>query len=79
MGRMADHVEHLADTISRRLIAARVGVGMTAVSTAISRGKFPASWFVEMQALCEERGIDCPVEAFNFKVPSSDTSLSEAS
>jgi hypothetical protein len=67
---MTNHAEHLADVLGRRAIAAAVNVGPQAVSNAIGRRSFPASWYPALKALCAANGQACPEEAFTFK-PSS--------
>jgi hypothetical protein len=57
----------IAETLGYGQIAAAVGVGLTAVSNAVSRDRFPATWFIVVSKLCRERGMDCPPEAFGMK------------
>lgn len=59
----------IAETIGYREIAAAVGVGTTAVSNAVVRGKFPASWFVAVSQLCATRELECSAEAFGMRLP----------
>lgn len=51
-----------------RRVADIVGVQRRSVIVK-SLTQFPASWFVAIERLCEERGIECPIEAFTFKDP----------
>ncbi len=44
-----------------------LGVGATAISNSVVSGKFPPSWFVVMQALCKDAGIECPPSLFGMK------------
>lgn len=62
-------VSEIADAIGRRKIADTLNLGVTAVSNAVVRGTFPASWFLAIGELCEERGIECPPSLFNMVVP----------
>lgn len=57
----------LADTLGRRRIAEAVGVGVTAVSNAVVRGQFPASWYFIIRDLCSEHDVECPRDAFGMK------------
>lgn len=57
----------LADAVGRREIADAVGVGLTAVSNAITRGSFPASWFFAVEAACRAKGVSCDRQAFGWK------------
>lgn len=67
-----DHAKRIADLIGRQTIARRVGVKYGAVSAAVTRGGFPASWHLIVKDLCAERSVDCPDEAFSFKEPTID-------
>lgn len=57
-----------ADSVGRNNLASRLGVGLTAVSNAVVRGKFPGSWFSVGQELALEAGIACPPELFSQRV-----------
>ncbi|KPU83767.1 hypothetical protein JI58_07600 [Marinosulfonomonas sp. PRT-SC04] len=37
------------------------------VRAAKRKGAFPASWFVVLDGLCHDAGIECPRAIFNFK------------
>lgn len=56
--------------IGRRDLATAVGVGLSAVDNALIRGTMPSAWYFAVAAICAERGVPCPPEAFNFKSPS---------
>lgn len=72
--------QKIAKALGQNAIADRMSVGRTAVSNALSRvGKFPPAWMPGIRQMCVEARIDCPEAAFNFKTPSSDAPLSEAS
>ncbi|MGR3599171.1 MAG: hypothetical protein ACU0FH_02020 [Heliomarina sp.] len=60
-------VAGICQALGRRNIGEGVGVGKTAVGNAVSEGIFPASWYRVVKSLCDETGIECPLEAFNFK------------
>lgn len=59
-------VSELADRIGRKQIASAAGVGLTAVSNAVVRGSFPATWFIVVSDLARVAGIDCPPHLFNM-------------
>ena len=59
--------QHIADAVGRGKMADALHVGATAVSNAVVRGKFPASWFVVMRDLAGEKGVDCPAHLFGMK------------
>lgn len=63
--------ETFASKIGRGKLASTFGVGPTAVSNAIRRGQFPASWYDVSQFLAAEVGVDCPPELFGQKVAHS--------
>lgn len=58
-----------ADAVGRRNIAEALNVGLTAVSNAVVRGRFPASWFVTCSALAVIAGVECPPGLFGMRKP----------
>jgi hypothetical protein len=64
-----------ADAVGRASIAEAAGVGLTAVSNAVVRERFPASWFLISQRLAEAKGIECPPELFGMKLPDGSPAL----
>lgn len=58
-----------ADAIGRKKMADALDVGLTAVSNAVVRGKFPASWFTVCEMLADLEGVECPPELFGHKLP----------
>lgn len=63
---MKSSVAMICDTIGRKVVADRIGVGKTAVSNAVVEGIFPARWYREMRSLCAEHDLPCPDDLFNF-------------
>ena len=62
-------VSELADRIGRKNIAEAAGVGLTAVSNAVVRGSFPATWFIVVSDLAAKVGAECPPCLFNMIAP----------
>lgn len=58
---------HIADALGRKKIADALGVGLTAVSNAVVRGSFPASWFVAVSKLARDANVECPPHLFQMK------------
>lgn len=56
----------VCDALGRRDIALRVRRGVTAVSNAAADGKFPASWYLAIRAMCVSAGLPCPEQLFKF-------------
>ena len=56
----------ICDALGRKIIAQKLGVGITAVSNASVQGRFSARWYVAIKSLCADAGIDCPDELFSF-------------
>ena len=54
----------LLDRLGRPRVAAALGLTISAMNNAASRGKMPARWFAVIAALCAAEGIECPTEAF---------------
>ncbi|WP_027242535.1 hypothetical protein [Pseudophaeobacter arcticus] len=65
-----NNISQIADIIGRKVIAETLQVGSTAVSNAIARGAFPASWYLSIQALCEERELEFDPSWFSMIRPS---------
>ncbi|MBR9766223.1 MAG: bacteriophage CI repressor [Rhodobacteraceae bacterium] len=59
-------VSNICDALGRRAIADRVGVGLTTVSNAATSNRFPAKWYVLIKAMCDDAGIECPMDLFSF-------------
>lgn len=73
---MTQHTDSLTasaicDRIGRKTIADAIGVGLTQVSNAVSKGSFPARWYLVLRRLCDDAGISCPSGLFTFILPSS--------
>lgn len=62
----------LADAIGRKNIADAAKVGPTAVSNAVVRGWFPATWFIVVSNLADRAGVECPPDLFKM-VPLDNT------
>jgi hypothetical protein len=58
--------ETLAEALGRKKMAEALGIGQTAISNAVVRGCFPASWFMVCKSLADEAGADCPPDLFTF-------------
>lgn len=63
---MKSAVALICDKVGRKVVAERLGVGKTAVSNAATEGMFPARWYREIRLLCEEHGVECGDDLFNF-------------
>jgi hypothetical protein len=44
-----------------------LGVGFHAIRYARNAGTFPGNWYGTLLAMCDERGIDCPLDLFTWK------------
>lgn len=66
MDRTSITAEMFANVVGRSNLAAQVGVGLPAVSNAIDRGVFPASWHEAGKRLANGK-IECPPELFGQK------------
>lgn len=62
-----DKALKLANAIGRKKLAGALGVGPTAVSNAVVRGWFPATWFMVVSDLADQVGADCPPELFKMR------------
>jgi hypothetical protein len=69
---MRTAVHTITDTVGSDAICARLGVKPRSVRLARTEGRFPASWYAEISAMCDEAGVDCPLDAFNWKCTAAD-------
>jgi hypothetical protein len=60
--------ETFADNIGRKVLADAFGVGLTAVSKSIVRGRFPSSWFDSCSKMAASKGVPCTPDLFGQKV-----------
>lgn len=60
-----------ADAVGRKNIAAAVGVSLTAVSNAVTRERFPSSWFIACFQLALAARVACPPALFGMIAPYS--------
>jgi hypothetical protein len=63
---------NIADALGRSQMAEALGVGKTAVSNAVVRGKFPPSWFLVISRMAAGLEIPCPPSAFGMVTPKED-------
>lgn len=66
-----EHTTKFADAIGRKAMSSALGVGEKAISNAVVRGKFPPGWFLTLQDLAGQHGIDCPPELFGMRRPAA--------
>ena len=57
----------IIDALGRPAIKERLNVGMTTISAAYVDGILPSAWFNVIEKMANEKGIDCPRDAFRFK------------
>ena len=55
------------EKLGRQDLQPRLGLVKQSMSAAVTSGAFPASWYIIVQELAEEKGIDVPDSLFNFK------------
>lgn len=64
---MENTVSKIVDGIGRQAMSDRLGVGLTAISNAVVARRFPAAWYAVVLDMCRKEGLDCPMDAFNWK------------
>lgn len=62
-------VHHITDTLGADVICESLSVTHHSIRYARTDGRFPASWYAHLKAMCEDVGIPCPLSAFNWKQP----------
>jgi hypothetical protein len=60
-------VKKITAELGTEAIQEALDVSSHSVRAARTSGVFPASWYGPLLSLCRERGIDCPLEAFNWR------------
>lgn len=61
------NAREIAQTLGRKNIQNALGVKSGAVSAAVVRGQFPASWFHEMEQLALAANMEMPRHLFNWR------------
>ncbi len=56
-----------ADAVGRKKMADALNVGVTAVSNAVVRDRFPATWLETCRALAADMEVDFPLHLFGQK------------
>lgn len=67
MNHKATH--QITDALGTDKIAAHFGVSERTVRLARTTGEFAASWYKDLAILTKDAGIECPMDAFNWKSP----------
>lgn len=62
-----DAVKKITDELGTRAIQDALDVSSHSVRYARTSGLFPASWYAPLLTLCNDRDIECPLEAFNWR------------
>ena len=57
----------IAQKLGRDKLQSALGVKSGAVSAAVVRGQFPASWFHEMEQLAHAANMELPRRLFNWR------------
>ena len=66
---MTKTARDIINEIGADAICERLGVTSYSVRAAKTAGTFPARWFLGVRALCDERGVECSMSAFNWRSP----------
>lgn len=61
-------VKEITDTLTSDAICERLEVSPHSVRYARTQGLFPSGWYKALDEMCSLAGINCPLDAFNFKV-----------
>lgn len=62
-----ENTKSIVKAIGSATIEKACDVSEYSVRAAKRKGIFPASWFVVLDDLCHDAGIECPRTIFNFK------------
>jgi hypothetical protein len=72
-------VSEICDALGRKEIERQLGVSKAAVSNAVSKGFFAASWYAVISDMCGYQGIACPNDLFSFKLVEASPDMPEFS
>jgi len=56
----------ICKVLSRGELQKKLGVTPPAVSNALKKGVFPSRWYLVMDRMCSEAGVNCPRSLFDF-------------
>jgi hypothetical protein len=59
----------ITDALGADAMSQRLGVTPHSIRHARATKAFPASWYAPLLDMCAAAGIDCPLNAFNWKTP----------
>lgn len=60
---------HIIEGLGAERIKAMFGAADRTIRHAQATGRFAAGWYGPLKKACDEAGIECPMEAFNWKSP----------
>lgn len=60
-------VKSIIDTLGEDAICSRFGVLPRTLRHVREDGSFAASWYAGLSEMCASTGIECPLDAFNWK------------
>lgn len=64
---MTKRIKPILEKLDLDAIGAELGVKPRSFRLAQTRDLFPSSWYPTIIAACDEAGIDCPFELFNWR------------
>ena len=64
-----DELRQFIDDIGIDVFCRRLGIPYQTIASIRARGHFPATWWLAMDQLCEELGMNCPTKFFAFRPP----------
>ena len=60
-------VHQIVREVGQGALASLIGVSVHSIRYAKTTGIFPSSWYPSVLRLASERGLECPLSAFNWK------------
>lgn len=66
MNKLAVH--QITSHLTSPVLEQHLGVGPHAIRYSRTTGIFPGSWYGTVKTLCDAAGIECPLNAFSWKV-----------
>lgn len=75
---MSTKIKPILDALDLTRLGQELDVKERSFRLARERGVFPAAWYPTVKRHCEEAGVSCPMDAFNWKSPSLEADGSPA-
>ena len=56
----------IIEALTSKVIQDKLGITEFSILAAKRKRRFPARWYAPIKQLCDEKGIECPIDAFTW-------------